>query len=69
MLAGSLLVVMIAASWAVNRFVEQPVSRWLKVRLRASFAKLAAPEAVPALEAVPAPVRRTEPGERVGARR
>jgi peptidoglycan/LPS O-acetylase OafA/YrhL len=59
-LAASLLLVMIAASWAVNRFVEQPVSRWMKGQLRRAFAKVAAadPEA-----AVPAP----RPG--VGTRR
>ncbi|MGE7438389.1 acyltransferase family protein [Kitasatospora sp. NPDC001175] len=42
LLAGGLLVVMIAASWLVHRFVERPVSRWMKRHLRNSFARVRA---------------------------
>jgi len=59
-LAGSLLVLMLAGSWAVNRYVEQPLSRWMKGQLRRSF------ERMRAVDREAAPLR---PGSDVGARR
>ncbi|WP_431679374.1 acyltransferase family protein [Kitasatospora sp. KL5] len=57
LLVGALLAVMTGASWLVHRYVERPAARWLKPRLRASFAKV---------RGVPLPAQRSGPGS--GAR-
>ncbi|WP_441245196.1 acyltransferase family protein [Kitasatospora sp. McL0602] len=43
-LAVGLVVVLTAVSWLVQRYVERPVGRWMKGRLRAALAKGALPE-------------------------
>ncbi|MDH6124555.1 acyltransferase [Kitasatospora sp. GP82] len=42
LLLGALLLVMTAVSWLVNRYIERPLSRSMKVQLRKSFERMRA---------------------------
>ncbi|MFB7666842.1 acyltransferase family protein [Kitasatospora sp. NPDC056138] len=42
LLVTALLVLMLAAAWLVNRYVERPLSRWMRRHLRNSFARVRA---------------------------
>ncbi|MER5639377.1 acyltransferase [Kitasatospora sp. NPDC002227] len=67
LLVLGLVVAVTGLSWLVHRWVERPASAWLKVRLRASFARLREPVAPPAV--VPAQEPPVGVGPGVGGRR